>query len=98
MNREPPIDDGQKDLAPEDLELQEELDEEEAVPLRKLALKGVQLYRLILDEGHAVKNVQSTMNRLLQQLDYDAIMLASATILSNHVRDFYGYIELIWVG
>ena len=76
--------------------MQEELDEEEAVPLRKLALKGVQLYRLILDEGHAVKNVQSTMNRLLQQLDYDAIMLASATILSNHVRDSYGYIELIW--
>ncbi|KAF0642567.1 hypothetical protein FPSE5266_10515 [Fusarium pseudograminearum] len=23
-------------------------------------------------------------------------MIASATILSNHVRDFYGYIELIW--
>ncbi|KAJ4133488.1 hypothetical protein NW768_005074 [Fusarium equiseti] len=91
-----PIDDGQKDLAPEDLELQKELDDEEAVPLSKLALKGVQLYRLILDEAHAVKNVQSTMNRLLQQLDYDAIMLASATILSNHVRDFYGYIELIW--
>ncbi|RBR22131.1 uncharacterized protein FIESC28_04636 [Fusarium coffeatum] len=96
FNREPPIDDGQNDLAPEDLELQAELDEEEAVPLRKLALKGVQLYRLILDEGHAVKNVQSTMNRLLQQLDYKAIMLASATVLSNHVRDFYGYIELIW--
>ncbi|KAJ4022441.1 hypothetical protein NW766_001476 [Fusarium irregulare] len=96
FNREPPIDDDQKDLAPEDLELQEGLDEEEAVPLRKLALKGVQLYRLILDEGHAVKNVQSTMNRLLQQLDYDAIMLASATILSDHVRDVDGYIELIW--
>ncbi|KAH7193643.1 uncharacterized protein B0J16DRAFT_83399 [Fusarium flagelliforme] len=96
VNPETPIDDGQKDLAPEDLELQEDLAEEEAVPLSKLALKGVQLYRLILDEAHAVENVQSTMNRLLQQLDYDAIMLASATILSNHVRDLYGYIELIW--
>lgn len=76
--------------------MQEELDDEEAVPLKKLALKGVQLHRLILDEAHAVKNVQSAMNRLLQQIDYDAIMFASATILSNYVRDFYGYIELIW--
>lgn len=81
--------------SPEVLELQEELGDNEAVTLRKLALKDVQLFRLVL-EGHAVKNVKSAMNKILQQFSYDAIMIASATILSNHVRDFYGYIELIW--
>ncbi|KAL4725500.1 hypothetical protein ACLX1H_007649 [Fusarium chlamydosporum] len=78
------------------LESQEELGDDEAVTLRKLALKDVLLFRLVLDEGHAVKNVKSAMNKILQQFSYDAIMIASATILSNHVRDFYGYIELIW--
>ncbi|KAM0381384.1 hypothetical protein ACHAPY_004534 [Fusarium culmorum] len=90
------IDDDENDLDDEDLEVQDTLDDDEAIVLRKLALKNVQLYRLVLDEGHAVKNVKSVMNQILQQMEYDAIMIASATILSNHVRDFYGYIELIW--
>ncbi|KAM0502726.1 hypothetical protein ACHAP8_003556 [Fusarium lateritium] len=90
------IDDGENDLDPEDLEVQDELGNDEAVTLRELALKNVQLYRLILDEGHAVKNVKSARNQILQQFNYEAIIIASATILSNHVRDFYGYIELIW--
>ncbi|CAG1987119.1 unnamed protein product [Fusarium graminearum] len=90
------IDDDENDLDDEDLEVQDTLDDDEAVVLRKLALKNVQLYRLVLDEGHAVKNVKSIMNQILQQMEYDAIMIASATILSNHIRDFYGYIELIW--
>ncbi|RGP75375.1 dead helicase [Fusarium sporotrichioides] len=90
-------DNGEADnLKPDDLELQDELGDDEAATLRKVALKGVQLYRLILDEGHAVKNVRSAMNQVLQQLDYDDIMIASATTLSYHVRDFYGCIKLIW--
>ncbi|KAF5567438.1 hypothetical protein FNAPI_663, partial [Fusarium napiforme] len=73
----------------------DELSEDQAVEVKKLLLK-CQVGRIVLDEAHFAKNPKSTLNQMIRMIPHDERYLASATILSNSVRDFFGYIELMW--
>ncbi|EEU39256.1 uncharacterized protein NECHADRAFT_82061 [Fusarium vanettenii 77-13-4] len=48
------------------------------------------------DKGHAAKNPCSTTNKLVRALDREALLIVSAKPLLNHLRDFWGYVNLIW--
>lgn len=73
----------------------DDLGEDEAVEVRKLLL-NFHAGRVVLDEAHFAKNVKSTLNQMVRRMSFDELYLASATILSNSIRDFFGYVELMW--
>lgn len=60
-----------------------------------LAIRG-QFRFVIADEGHAIKNPRATAHRLIDQLDKEFLVIASATPILNSVYDVLGYVDLIW--
>ncbi|KAF5985028.1 hypothetical protein FCOIX_2289 [Fusarium coicis] len=72
-----------------------ELSEDQAVEVKKLLL-NFQVGRIVVDEAHFAKNPKSTLNQMICMISHDELYLASATMLSNSIRDFLGYIELMW--
>lgn len=42
------------------------------------------------------KTQTTSSNKVFKQLQWDAVLFISATIMSNHVRDIAGYLRLIW--
>ncbi|KAL7907902.1 P-loop containing nucleoside triphosphate hydrolase protein [Trichoderma velutinum] len=51
---------------------------------------------VVCDECHQIKNSGTDANKLVRQLDRDALLLVSATPLPNHVRDIQGYLRVLW--
>lgn len=63
---------------------------------RVLTIKRPEWDVLIADDCHHLKSITGFTNKLFGQLDREALLLVSATPLSNHVRDAAGYTKLIW--
>lgn len=61
-----------------------------------LRIRGAQFNWVVCDEGHAAKKPCSTTNKLIRALDREALLIVLATPLLNHLRDFWGYVNLIW--
>ncbi|KLP16284.1 Uncharacterized protein LW94_1843 [Fusarium fujikuroi] len=73
----------------------DDLGEDEAQEVKKLLL-NFHAGRVVVDEAHFAKSPRSTLNQMIRMMSYDELYLASATMLSNSIRDFFGYVELMW--
>ncbi|RSM20314.1 hypothetical protein CDV31_000809 [Fusarium ambrosium] len=62
----------------------------------RLSIPNAQFNFIICDEGHLVKNPNSLTHKLIKTLHHDALLIVSATPILNHVKDFDGYINLMW--
>lgn len=62
----------------------------------RLSIPNAQFNFIICDEGHLVKNPNSLTHKLIKTLHHEAILIVSATPILNHVKDFDGYINLMW--
>ncbi|KAI8718083.1 hypothetical protein NCS52_00886300 [Fusarium sp. LHS14.1] len=62
----------------------------------RLSMPNAQFNFIICDEGHLVKNPNSVTHKLIKTLHHEALLIVSATPILNHVKDFDGYINLMW--
>ncbi|RSL69016.1 hypothetical protein CEP54_002558 [Fusarium duplospermum] len=62
----------------------------------RLSIPNAQFNFIICDEGHLVKNPNSVTHKLIKTLHHEALLIVSATPILNHIKDFDGYINLIW--
>ncbi|KAJ4316159.1 hypothetical protein N0V84_008015 [Fusarium piperis] len=61
-----------------------------------LSIQNAQFNLIICDEGHLVKNPNSLTHKLIKALPHEALLVVSATPILNHVKDFDGYLNLMW--
>lgn len=54
------------------------------------------IYRMVVDEGHAVRHPDSGISRAVKLLRPNFLWLVTATPLLNKTRDFYGYSHLFY--
>lgn len=91
------IDGGEEaaDIEDSDVDLEQYIDSGAVYTPLTLLIRG-QFRFVIADEGHAVKNPRAVAHRMIDQLDKEFLIVASATPILNSVYDMLGYVDLLW--